>query len=117
AAGRAAGRRILPCILPRVDGVRAGPADHWYSAPPPASNQHKGEDRVTAQNQTDKTKEQATQAREAAAEMGSQFKEGARDQAQKVADQTRQAWADIQQEPTPSGIQGVLENLPATTYL
>ena len=46
-----------------------------------------------------------------------QAQEETRQSAQKMADQTKQAWQDIQDNPTPSGIMGTIENLPASYYL
>lgn len=46
-----------------------------------------------------------------------QMKEGTRDSAQRVAEQTRQAWQDVQQQPTPQGIMNTLENLPTNIYV
>jgi hypothetical protein len=65
---------------------------------------------MTTQSTTDKAKEQAR-------ETTAQFQEGAKDSAKHMADQTRDAWKQAQEEPTPSGIQGALENLPASAYL
>lgn len=41
----------------------------------------------------------------------------AKDSAQQMGQQTRQAWNDVQQDPSPTGIQATLENLPAPVYL
>lgn len=46
-----------------------------------------------------------------------QAQEETRQSAQKMADQTKQAWQDVQEHPTPSGLMGAMENLPATFYL
>jgi hypothetical protein len=54
---------------------------------------------------------------EQAQQTANQMKEGAKNQAQRVAEETRSAWSQVQENPTPSGIMGALENMPATTYL
>ncbi len=40
-----------------------------------------------------------------------------KDSAKKMAEETRHAWSQAKEEPTPTGIQGALENLPAPVYL
>jgi len=50
-------------------------------------------------------------------EAANQFKEGAKDSAKQMADQTRDAWNQAKEEPTPGGLQGAIENLPAPVYL
>jgi hypothetical protein len=65
---------------------------------------------VTTHSTADKTREKAR-------ETTAQFQEGARDSAKHVAEQTRDAWRQAKEEPTPTGIQGALENLPASAYL
>ena len=62
---------------------------------------------------TTQTNTGGTNAREAAGQAASQ----ARDSAQRVAEQTRDAWSQVQDDPSPSGLMGALENMPATTYL
>ena len=68
---------------------------------------------MSTQNMTEKRDQTINQARETAGQM----KEGAKDSAQKMAADTRDAWKQAQDEPTPSGIQGALEQLPASAYL
>ena len=64
-------------------------------------------------NVSDKREQMAQQARDTA----QQAAQGARESTQRMAEQTRQAWQEAQENPTPSGIMGALEQLPATTYL
>ncbi|MBI2761185.1 MAG: hypothetical protein HYX51_07150 [Chloroflexi bacterium] len=65
---------------------------------------------MTTQNTADNTREKAR-------ETTAQFQEGAKDSARHMAEQTREAWKQAREEPTPTGIQGALENLPASAYL
>ena len=64
-----------------------------------------------------RAQDQAQQARETASRMAEQAAEGSRESAQRLVDQTRQAWQDVQQDPTPQGIMSTLENLPANVYV
>lgn len=43
--------------------------------------------------------------------------DAAKDSAQKTAQDTKDAFSQAQEDPTPSGIQGALENLPSSVYL
>lgn len=46
-------------------------------------------------------------------EAGTQAKESA----QKVAEQTKDAWSQAQENPSPAGFMKALEDMPATTYV
>src|SRR5690349_9491137 len=84
----------------------------------------KGDSRVTTQNTSstmsdkkDQAKDQANQAKDQVKEQTSRFADEMKTSAQKMGDQTRDAWGKMQENPTPSGIQGAIENLPAPVYL
>lgn len=58
-----------------------------------------------------------TQTKEQSRETASNAANEAKDSAKKMAGETRDAWNQAKSEPTPSGFQGALENLPAPVYL
>ncbi len=60
-------------------------------------------------NLTTQTNTAGTNAREA----GNQ----AKDSAYKVADQTKDAWSQVQDDKSPAGIMKFLEDMPATNYV
>ncbi|MER3421813.1 MAG: hypothetical protein C4290_15375 [Chloroflexota bacterium] len=61
--------------------------------------------------------ERRTQAREAATQSAEQMRQGTRETMQRLTEETRQAVAQAREEPTPSGLQAMIENLPAPVYL
>jgi hypothetical protein len=52
-----------------------------------------------------------------ASRIADQMKEGARESAQRVGEQTRDAWSQAKDDPSPMGIMKTLEEMPSTVYL
>ncbi len=66
---------------------------------------------------TGTTTNQSGSATDKARETASTMKDDAKQTASRMADQTRDAWGQAKENPTPSGIQGAIESLPSTFYL
>jgi hypothetical protein len=71
---------------------------------------------VTTQGTTGE-QERRTQAREAAAHIAEQMRQGTRESMQRMTEETRQAFEQAREEPTPSGLQAMFENLPTPVYM
>lgn len=76
---------------------------------------------MASQNPTSTTQNQNAMnnqsQKEQAKEQAGKFAEGTKQTAQKMGEQTRDAWNQAREEPTPAGFQSALENLPSSFYL
>jgi hypothetical protein len=72
----------------------------------------KGAEPVTTQ-----TENRGQNLRETARETKDEMARGAKESASRLTDQTRESWDMMRDDPTPQGLMGAIEQLPATVYL
>lgn len=69
------------------------------------------------ENRTQEMKDKAKEAQEQAKDVRDEMARGTKESTARLTDQTRDAWNEVKNEPTPKGLMGAVESLPSSAYL